>query len=80
MLAPAPEAAEGLTIGQSFGGLVSENARQCTLRAGVGFSQTVVCDKPAKATGVAREIKALQFSKMVLETSFSIAYLLNEFR
>jgi len=44
------------------------------------FLKTFVCDKPAKATGAAREIKALRFSKIVLEILFSIAYHLNEFR
>ena len=44
------------------------------------LSQTMVCDKPAKATGMAREIKALLFSKIVLEILFLIAYHLNEFR
>jgi len=42
--------------------------------------QTKVCDKPTKATGAAREIKALKFSKIVLETLFLIAYHFNEFR
>ena len=44
------------------------------------FLKTRVCDKLAKATGAAREIKALRFSKMVLEILFSIAYHFNEFR
>jgi len=44
------------------------------------FLKTSVCDKPAKAPGAAREIKALRFSKMVLEILFLIAYHLNEFR
>jgi hypothetical protein len=33
------------------------------------FLKTRVCDKPAKAAGVTREIKALRFSKIVLEMS-----------
>src|SRR6218665_3147031 len=44
------------------------------------FLKTEVCDKPVKATGAAREIKALRFSKIVLEVLFLIAYNLNEFR
>jgi hypothetical protein len=36
--------------------------------------------QPAKATGAAREIKAVQFSKIVLETLLLIAYHINEFR
>lgn len=44
------------------------------------FLKTKVCDKPAKATGVAREIKALRLSKIALETLFLIAYALTEFR
>jgi hypothetical protein len=44
------------------------------------FLKTSVCDKPVKATGAGREIKALQFSKTFLETIFSIPYHLNEFR
>ncbi|WP_163545046.1 hypothetical protein, partial [Klebsiella pneumoniae] len=46
----------------------------------VSFLKTLVCDKPAKAAGAAREIKALRFSKIVLEILFLIPYTLNEFR
>jgi hypothetical protein len=38
------------------------------------------CIRLLKTTGAAREIKALRFSKIVLEILFSIAYHLNEFR
>jgi hypothetical protein len=43
------------------------------------FLKTFVCDKPAKVTGAAREIKVLRFSKIALEMLFSIAYSLNKF-
>nr|WP_262363581.1 hypothetical protein [Xylella fastidiosa] len=36
------------------------------------MKKTFVCDKHAKATGMTRGINALQFSKIVLETIFSI--------
>jgi len=42
--------------------------------------KTRVCEKLAKATGAAQEVKALLFSKIVLEIIFLIAYNLNEFR
>lgn len=42
--------------------------------------KTLVCDKPAKATGTAWKIKALRFSKIILEILFLIFYHLNEFR
>jgi hypothetical protein len=44
------------------------------------FLKTTVCDKPAKAIGVTREIKVLRFSKIALEMLFSISYYCNEFR
>jgi hypothetical protein len=37
-------------------------------------SQTLVCKTSAEMTETAREIKALRFSKIVLEKLFSIAY------
>ena len=37
-------------------------------------------ERPHPATGTAREIKALRFSKIVLEMLFSIPYYCNEFR
>jgi len=43
-------------------------------------SEAFVCDKPAQATGVARKIRALRFSKIALEILFLIAYTFNEFR
>lgn len=44
------------------------------------FLKTFVCDERAKATGLTREIRALRFSKIVLEALFSMACCLNGFR
>jgi len=46
----------------------------------VQSTSDVWCGRLLKMTGAAREIKALRFSKIVLETLFLIAYHLNEFR
>ncbi len=44
------------------------------------FSQTKVFEKNATPCRTAREIKALRFSKIVLERLFSVAHRLDEFQ
>jgi len=44
------------------------------------FSETRDFERPRQAAVVAREIKALRFSKIVLEIAFSLAYHFDEFR
>ncbi|WCF29115.1 hypothetical protein [Xylella fastidiosa] len=41
---------------------------QGLVSCGASFSETLVCDKHAKATGMACGIKALPFSQIVLDT------------
>ncbi len=53
---------------------------QGLVSCGASFSETFVCENHAKATDMTCGIKALLFSKIVLETSFSILCYCNEFR
>jgi hypothetical protein len=70
-----------LGIGQSQEAVALGGGEDRTTGHAVSFFlKTFVYEKLTKATGAAREIKALRFSKIVLEILFLIAYNLNEFR